>query len=343
MKQVRILKPVAWLSMLRVVGCIGGVVALAVCLSACQGGDAGKQESLTIALVPTEINALLYVAEAQNFFASNGLQVTLKEDYESGAAAAAAALNGEAEVAVAAEFPIVRQVFDHKNITSFGTIARYENTYIIWHTNNGIQTMNDLKGKNIGVTLQTISEFYLGRTLDLNGVNIRDVNLVDVKAAEAEKALLDGVVDAVVTWEPWVNQIKQSMGMEVTASALQSSQFAYWNLVSASSWSRTHPDTIERLLRSLAQAEDFIASHQDEAKAIVRKRMDFEEAYLELIWGRYQFLLTLDQSFITAMEDEARWMIENNLTAEMKAPDFLDYVYVDGLQAVKPNAVNIIR
>lgn len=33
----------------------------------------------------------------------------------------------------------------------------------------------------------------------------------------------------------------------------------------------------------------------------------------------------------------------NNLTAEKQVPDFLDYLYLDGLQAVKPEAANIIR
>jgi NitT/TauT family transport system substrate-binding protein len=44
-----------------------------------------------------------------------------------------------------------------------------------------------------------------------------------------------------------------------------------------------------------------------------------------------------------ATEDEARWMITNNLTRDKQVPDFLNYIYVDGLNAVKPEAVNIIR
>jgi hypothetical protein len=43
------------------------------------------------------------------------------------------------------------------------------------------------------------------------------------------------------------------------------------------------------------------------------------------------------------MEDEARWMIKNKLTSEKKVPDFINYIYVDRLKAVKPEAVNIIR
>ena len=43
------------------------------------------------------------------------------------------------------------------------------------------------------------------------------------------------------------------------------------------------------------------------------------------------------------MENEARWIRNNNLTAETQVPDFLDYIYTDGLQEVKPDAVNVIR
>jgi hypothetical protein len=42
------------------------------------------------------------------------------------------------------------------------------------------------------------------------------------------------------------------------------------------------------------------------------------------------------------MEDEGRWMINNNLTSEKTIPDFRDYIYLKGLDEVKPEAVNII-
>jgi len=71
--------------------------------------------------------------------------------------------------------------------------------------------------------------------------------------------------------------------------------------------------------------------------------MNFDDAYLEIIWQRYQFSLSLDQSLILAMEDEARWMIKNKLTRENQVPNFMNYLYLDGLKAVKPEAVNIIR
>jgi len=294
-------------------------------------------------MVPTELNALFYVGEAQKLFAANGLKVILKEDYDSGASAAAGMLNGEADIALAAEFPIVGLVFNKKDITSFGSVAKYENTYVIWRTGSGIRTIQDLKGKKIGVTLKTISEFYLGRTLELNNISIHQVSLIDTRASDSEKAIAGGEVEAVATWEPWVAQINRRMGKELVTLPLQSGQYAYWNLVSTPEWINIHRNTIKRLINSLVQAESYLASHPRETKEIIRKRMKFDEDYLDIIWQRYQFSLSLDQSLITAMEDEARWMIKNNLTRENTIPDFTNYIYIDGLKAIKPEAVNIIR
>jgi NitT/TauT family transport system substrate-binding protein len=237
----------------------------------------------------------------------------------------------------------VRQVFNKREIVNLGTIARYENTYITWRANSGIQIMQDLKGKKIGVTLQTISAFYLGRALDLNGISIQDVRLVDIKVADAEKAIVSGDVDAVVTWEPWVTKINQRLGQEAITQSLQSSQYAYWNLVSTGAWVKQHPDTVKRLLKSLLQAENYIEQYQDKTKAIVGKRMNFDNAYMQLIWPRYQFALSLDQSLILAMEDQARWMIANKMTKEEQVPNFLNSINEDALKQIKPESVNIIR
>lgn len=104
-----------------------------------------------------------------------------------------------------------------------------------------------------------------------------------------------------------------------------------------------HPELIERLLRSLVQAENYVVSHPDEAKAIVRRRLDYDGAYINEIWPDYQFSVSLEQALVVAMEDQARWMTRNGMTDEKTVPEFLDYIYLDGLKAVNPQSVNIIR
>jgi hypothetical protein len=63
---------------------------------------------------------------------------------------------------------------------------------------------------------------------------------------------------------------------------------------------------------------------------------------MQAVWPDHQFALSLDQSLVLAMEDEGRWMIDNNLTGEKTIPDFRKYIYTRGLEGVKPDSVNII-
>jgi NitT/TauT family transport system substrate-binding protein len=98
----------------------------------------------------------------------------------------------------------------------------------------------------------------------------------------------------------------------------------------------------EKFLRSLAQAEVFMSAHPADAKAIVVKRVGLDPGYLDTAWEKNQFSLTLDSSLITAMEDESRWLIKNNLTNETTVPDFRKYIYTKGLDDIKPGSVRII-
>jgi NitT/TauT family transport system substrate-binding protein len=310
--------------------------------SCSKGGYSGKVETVTIGATPIELNALIYVADEQKFFTNNGARVVFK-DYDTGVAAVDGLLKGEADIALTTEFVIVGKLLQKQAVLDLVTIDKSMLFYIIARTDRGIKTTADLKGKRIGVPRQTITEFYLGRMLDLNGMRLQQVTMVDTKASDPAGAIAGGNVDAIVTWEPHVTQIRQQMGNTVIIWPAQSGQVSFWSVASTPGWIKQHPDLVNRFLRSLAQAEEYIIQHPVEAKKSLQKRLKSDDTYIATVWSQNQFSLSLDQALILAMEDEARWMIKNNLTREKQIPDFVNYIYVDGLKAVKPEAVKIIR
>jgi NitT/TauT family transport system substrate-binding protein len=251
-------------------------------------------------------------------------------------------LRGEVDIAEAAEFPFVRVVFQKEQVDIISCNDKFENDYIVGQKDRGIETISDLKGKRIGVALKTINEFYLGRFLGLNGMNMQDVALVDIKPAQFVKAIVSGDVDAIIAWQPYIHQIQKEISGAVVWPA-QSGQAVYGVLICRRGWLKQHSDTVERFLKSLAEAEDYLVRHPDKAKAIVKKRLQYDDSYTAHIWPHHQFSLSLDQTLIVAMKDEAQWMINNNLTSEKTLPDFVNYIYTDGLKAIRPEAVSIIH
>jgi NitT/TauT family transport system substrate-binding protein len=301
-----------------------------------------KTESISFGTVPTAATTLIYIAQEQHFFAANGLSVNIK-DYNTGAATTEALLKGDLDFAWVAEFPFVHRAFAKEKISIIAVVGRFNEQYLFGLKDRGINTVADLKGKKIGIPRNTIAEFYLGRFLELNGMNIQDVSLIDVPPPRSMDAIPDGSIDGVIAWEPYTSQIRVKLADRAVALPIQSSQPGYGAITARNDWIKGRPEIVNRFLKSLAQAEDYLTSNPAAAKAILRKWLKIDDSFMETIWSENQFSLSLDQSLITAMEDEARWMIKNKLTKEKNVPNFLDYIYEDGLKAVKPEAVNIIR
>ena len=235
-------------------------------------GYSGKMESITIAYSPFESTALLWIAEDQHFFSRNGLNVTLRK-YDTGVGSLDGMLNGEADIAVGTtEFPLVGRAFQKARIRTIGSIDKSEFIYLVGRKDRGIEKVSDLKGKRVGTTLRTIAEFHLGRFLELHGMNMQDITLVDVKTpAEWVNAVVNGDIDAIATAQPYANSAKERLGANAVVWPAQSSQPQYALISSTDEWITKHPELVRRFLKSLAQAEEYAIRNPAEAKAIVQK------------------------------------------------------------------------
>jgi len=311
-------------------------------ISSCRNAP-GEMQTIIVGVPPLEQNALLYVAEARQLFESNGLKVTVKT-YDTGVATINALLSGEVDVAELAEFPFIKPALEKQPVRIIAVNDRFENDYLLVRKDRGISNAADLKGKRIGVIRGTVLEFYLGRFLELNGISFSDVTIADtVNTSRTTEAIINGEVDAVVAFQPHVSSIQNRLKEDVFIWPAQSNQLVNGILVSNVDWLSRNSDRVQRFLKALASAEKNLIEHPDEARNIVRNRLNLDEVYISRVWSQHQFGLSLDLSLILAMNDEARWMIDNGLTSEKTIPDFREYIYLDGLKAVKPEAVNITR
>ncbi|BAI61830.1 ABC transporter substrate binding protein [Methanocella paludicola SANAE] len=325
-----------------VIAVIAASVYAAWYVQSSQKLDAGPPESITIG-VPRmfDSSALVYIADDQGFFTDIGLNVTIKE-YDAGLYAVDDMLKGNSDIAVATEIVLVGKALNREKICSIGSIAKYQTHYIIGRKDRGVENFSDLRGKRIGFARGTSGEFYLGRYLELRAINLPEVTLVDVRPAQYTDAIVNGSVDAIIVWEPYVEPIKDQLGANATIWPAQSGQLGYWNAICRDDWAAQHPELVNRFLRSIDRAEKYTIYHTAESKTIVQKRLNADDKYVASVWNNTQFGLSLDQSLIVAMDDEGRWMINNGLTDVNVVPDYQDNIYLTGMNAVKPESVNIV-
>lgn len=64
----------------------------------------------------------------------------------------------------------------------------------------------------------------------------------------------------------------------------------------------------------------YIAEDQGFFERKVQKKLNYSDDFTAAVWPDHQFSLSLDQSLLIAMNDEARWMTNNNLTPKRVLP-----------------------
>jgi len=302
----------------------------------------GERASLVVGMESTAVNSLIYLAQDQGYFEENGLNVVVK-DYPSGRSAVDGLLAGEVDVATAAEFVLVTHALLGTDISTFGSIDEFLHIYLVAARNRGVEEPPDLRGKRIGLPLGTAAEFSLGRYLELHGMANDEVHLVDTPPAGLADALEAGELDAVVTWRPFVNAIEDRLGDGVVRWQVQNQQAAYCLAIAGSQWLGENPHLVGRFLRSLLLAEEYRAANPHDARASMQITLGYSEAYMDTVWPEHHLVVSLDQSLVAAMQDEARWLMSKGLTQAEETPDFWQFIRAEELSVLRPDAVDLIR
>ncbi len=320
------------------------LISLFLCLSACNKTDTvnAPREKTTIAYSTANF-VLVYIAFARGYFTEEGLDAT-PQPHAFGKLALNAVIENKADLATAADTPIMFAVMNGSKITTVATIqTTNRNSAILARRDHGIAKPADFKGKKVGVTLGTSADFFAYSFLTAHGIDIGKVTLVDMRPTEMAEALANGRVDAVAIFNPALKLLEKELGKNGISFFDESLYTETFCLVAEQGYVKAHPETIKKALRALIRAELFIQQHPAEAKRIVADFIKIDSALLEEIWGIFNFRVALDQALLVNLEDQTRWAIKKRLTARTDMPNYLDYIYISGLQAVKPEAVRIIR
>ena len=113
-------------------------------------------------------------------------------------------------------------------------------------------------------------------------------------------------------------------------------------IVAKKDYVEQNPQTLEKFLRSLVRSEEFIAQDPQSASGIHAEVSGVDQALIDPVFDQMNFSLSMDQALLLDLEDQARWIISYGYTDQTSVPNYLEYLYPDALQLVKPEAVTII-
>jgi NitT/TauT family transport system substrate-binding protein len=296
----------------------------------------GAPIRMTIATGVDPSFAPYYVAREGGFFQRNGLDVTVNTG-PSGSAMIAFLVGNQINSAYGAEQAGVSAHLVDQNV-----VAIAEGTALLrWISVVGrnVASMDELKGKRVGVARGTGSEtFWLSVVSKLN-LNPADYTIVNVEAPEMVAALERGNIDAFAVWEPWPTRAQRAIPN--TRILLSNDQiqivrnFVYMN----KGWAEANQEATQRFVRSLIQAQEFIGANPAEAAAQVARFLRQDRAFIQELMTKVEYKMNLTADSVANIQlaiDQLRGM--NRLSRDVTPAQV---IWTAPLQQAAPQRVQI--
>ena len=157
----------------------------------------------------------------------------------------------------------------------------------------GVESMDQLKGKKVGIARGTGSEVFWLAVIEKLKLNPADYTIVNVEAPEMVAALERRDIDAFAVWEPWPTRALRAIpGTKILLNneAVQIVRnFIYMNR----GWAEANMDTTQRFLRALLEAGAFIDSDREQATAQVARFLRQDRALVGELLTKIRFPLDL--------------------------------------------------
>lgn len=204
------------------------LIAATAILAGCGGEAAGQDKTINsdgkkvvrIAVQPSSAFIPLYVARTNGW-----IEEALKKenvevqwtDFEAGPPMNESFSAGQQDIGVIGDIPAVSAVAAGQDNVYIADINGGPAYAVLVKPDSPIKSVADLKGKKVGTVVGSTSQNLLEKLLKQSGLTIKDVELVNITAGDAQTVLTNGNVDAVSIWEPTVTRLEANKTARILA------------------------------------------------------------------------------------------------------------------------------
>lgn len=325
------------------------LATLCLSLVACQGSVVGNvpvdKERVTIGIQTSPAMALVMVAKDKGFFEAHGLDVELKE-FTAGKFALEAFLGGSLDYGISGEVPVaLSSLQGHRFIIPAQVVRRTINEVRVVARRDehsaSAQEYFTAKKRKLATSIGGGPEFFTYEFLKKIGISSDEVEIISQKPGDMPAALSSGSVDAIAIFDPFAYIAEKQLD-EQGVTFTDADVYSQLYVLEAHEDVREHPAQIEKILRALLAAEQFVEQSSDESKEIVMKYTSLDRATVDGIWPSFDFRIGLTPALAAYLQREVIWAKETGkAAADTPSPDFGSIIWPDALKRIAPGSVEL--
>ncbi len=286
------------------------------------------------------ISGVAIVAKQRGFFDKHGLDVAVS-NFTTGRQALEAVMAGGADISTVAEAPITAGAMAKQRMALLARI-NFSDVKTLTDNSDRIAKPSDLKGKRIGYAAGTGSEVYTMTLLKQGGLTPADVTLVNLRPQDMVSAIVKGSIDAMNIWEPHISNARKLLGEKARELDTKGVYAETFNIVTTQDYLSKNPAPVQRFLRALIDAHQWIRANPDQAITLIAETVGMKRDDFAPLWGDYNYDVVLDEQVFAVLRSHAQWRLDTkNAPSGATMPDFRSVVFPEPLRSIAPDRVRI--
>lgn len=285
------------------------------------------------------------VAEQEGLFAAAGLTVSVTRNL-SGRDNLRQLLAGEVDFALMALTPLVLHQLqrtappdDQTPVILASLVHTVHITQVVAIAGRGIAHPADLSGRRVGLMPGTNAELLWWLFAAYHGLDPDQVEQRNFPVSALPAALLAGVIDAAVLWEPWTARLHARLGADLLLLPGSDIYTAKWILVTTRGLVRRQPAQCRAVLAAYRAAIGRIDQDPAAALALYAATVGIAPALLDPFTAL--FGLSLDWSLLATLQQEVAWARAVGVVPAGTATDLLSWLEPAPLRALAPTLVRV--
>ncbi|WP_320164414.1 ABC transporter substrate-binding protein [uncultured Trichococcus sp.] len=144
-------------------------------------------------------------------------------------------------------------------------------------------SLEDLKGKNIGVPFASTAHYSLLRAITASGFEETDFALIDLQPSDLFAAWQRGDIDAAYIWEPTLSELLADGNIVLHSGDVAEMGYMTANVeIVRSEFGEAYPEIVEKYIACVDKAVTLYREDPDQAIAIIAEQLNITEASAKL-------------------------------------------------------------
>ena len=261
-----------------------------------------NDDTVTIGYLPTDHDVALFVADAQNMYQKEGINIKLVQ-FNNGGDLMTAMASGDVDIGYAGITPVLSSIEKGVPVKVISGVQT-EGSGIVVSNSSGINSAQDLVGKSIATPGDASIQYMLLKYyLKQNNIDIGDLDVSAMKVPSMNDALKSGKIDGMLTYEPFVTTAVENGNTELVDSSEIIPEHPCCVVAASDNFLKEHPEEAKKIVEINGNATDYVKEHPEESVSQLPKDIVSNEDVEKKSLSRINFVSGLNDTYKQSVMD----------------------------------------